>query len=202
MNPIRLFSKWTKTLYSWVLSLASHRFALPSLCVVSLTEASIFLIPPDVLLIAMGAEKPKKALKYAFYCTFFSVIGALLGYLLGAFVWDYIDNYVYRVLFSKETVDLVKDAFHKNTFNAIFISAFTPIPFKAFTIIGGTLGVPLIPFIFGSIIGRSLRYFLIGGLFFIFGQKAKVYIEKHFEKATIIIGVLIVLGVVCYYLFK
>ena len=202
MNPISLFSKWTKKLYDWVLSLASHRFALPSLCAVSLTEASIFLIPPDVLLIAMGAEKPKKALKYAFYCTIFSVLGAILGYLLGAFVWGYIDDYVYRFLFSEETVGLVKDAFHKNTFTAVLLAAFTPIPFKAFTLIGGTLSVPWVPFILGSIVGRSLRYFLIGGLFFIFGQSVKVYIEKHFEKATLIIGILTILGVVCYYFFK
>ncbi len=202
MNPISFFSKWTKKLYDWVLSLASHRFALPALCVVSLTEASVFLIPPDVLLIAMGAERPKKALRYAFYCTLFSVIGALLGYVLGAFVWNYIEGYVYTFLFSKENVELVKELFHKNTFTAVLLAAFTPIPFKAFTIIGGTLGVPLVPFILGSIVGRSLRYFLIGFLFFIFGQSVKVYIEKHFEKATLIIGALIILGVFCYYFFK
>ena len=202
MNLLGFFNRWIRKLYDWTLSLAGHRFALPALCIVSLTEASIFLIPPDVMLIAMGAKLPKKALKYAFYCTVFSVIGALLGYLLGAFVWGYIENYVYNFLFSKDQVNMVKELFHKNTFEAVLLAAFTPIPFKAFTLIGGTLSVPLVPFILGSIVGRSLRYFLLGFLFFIFGEGIKVYIDKHFEKATLIIGILMVLGVFCYYMFK
>ena len=121
MKIFNYFSKIFKKLYDWTLSLAGHKFALPSLCLVSLTEASIFLIPPDILLIAMGAERPKKALNYAFYCTLFSVIGALLGYALGAFVWNYIEQYVYNFLFSKEKVELVQNLFHKNTFYCDFV---------------------------------------------------------------------------------
>ncbi len=188
-------------LYEWTMGLSNTKVALPALCIVAFTESSFFLIPPDVLLIAMGASQPKKALTYAHWCTLFSVLGALFGYLLGFMFWTVIEDFFFAYILTQEQFQKVQLLFQSNTFTAIVLAAFTPIPFKVFTVVGGMLHVPLLPFVLGSIVGRGLRYYLLGGLFFIFGEKIKVYVERHFEKATLLIGLIFVL-ILIYYYFK
>jgi membrane protein YqaA with SNARE-associated domain len=185
-------------MYEWTMKWSEHKFAVPILCLLSFVEASFFLIPPDVLLITMSAVKPRKALYYAFYTTLFSVLGALFGYWIGMTIWEHVQGYFFAYIFTPEQFEFVKSQFDENTFLAIVIAAFTPIPFKAFTVIGGILSAPLAPFILGAIVGRSGRYFMLSGLFFIFGEKIKEQIDKHFEKATLIIGALFVLIVAVY----
>ena len=183
----------------WLLSFTDTKFAVPILCVVAFTESSFFLIPPDIFLIAMGANKPKKALFYAHLCTFFSVLGGLFGYLLGFMFWSVLQEYFFAYIATQEQFETVQSLFQKNTFTAILLAAFTPIPFKVFTVMGGVLQAPLIPFILGAIIGRGMRYYALGLLFFIFGEKIKVYIEKHFERATLILGIILILIIAYYY---
>ena len=185
-------------LHTWVMSLAYTKFALPALCIVAFIEASFFLIPPDVLLIVMGASQPRKALIYAHWCTIFSVLGSLFGYLLGFLFWAILKDYFFEYILTQEQFQTVQSLFQANTFTAILLAAFTPIPFKVFTVTGGVLQVPLLPFLLGTIIGRGLRYYILGGLFFVFGDHIKVYVEKHFEKATLILGLLFILALIYY----
>lgn len=49
-------------------------------------EASVFPIPPDVLLIAMALGRPDLALRFATICTAGSAVGAVLGYGIGMFL--------------------------------------------------------------------------------------------------------------------
>ena len=109
---------------------------------------------------------------------------------------------------TEQQFETVQALFQKNTFTAILLAAFTPIPFKVFTVMGGVLQAPLIPFLLGAIIGRSMRYYTLGLLFFIFGEKIRVYIERHFERVTLILGIVLIIGyhlllfAMIYYLFK
>ncbi len=191
-----------RKLYDWVLGWAEHKWAVPALCVVSFTESSFFLVPPDVLLIAMGTSRPKRAFLYAFWTMFFSVLGALFGYYIGMVFWDSVKEYFFEYLFTQAQFDLVKLKFDDATFFVMFSAALTPIPFKAFTVFAGTLGAPILPFVLGSIAGRSIRYFLLAGLFFVFGEKIKDYVDKHFEKVTIRITLLFGLLILVYWYIK
>ena len=194
------FFKKMRHFSEWLMSFTDTKFATPILCTVSFTESSFFLIPPDIFLIAMGAHQPKKALTYAHFCTFFSVLGGLFGYLLGFMFWSAFQDYFFAYIATQEQFETVQSLFQANTFTAILLAAFTPIPFKVFTVLGGVLHAPLIPFILGAIIGRGLRYYTIGLLFFIFGEKIRFYIEKHFERVTLIFGIALIIIITCYYL--
>ena len=202
MQITKKLSEWTHRTYDWVIGWSEHKWALPVLCAISFTEASFFLIPPDILLIALAAGKPKRALIYAFWTTVFSVLGGLFGYWIGMTFWIYVKDYFFTYAFNETQFLLVQKYFQENTFTAIVIAAFTPIPFKAFTVVGGVLGAPLIPFILGSIFGRGARYFLLGVLFFLFGDKIRHFVEKHFERVTILITIVGVAAVVLYWYLK
>jgi undecaprenyl-diphosphatase len=147
------------------------------------------------MLLPMSYFNNKKAIKYAFITTFASVIGGVLGYLIGIFINKEIipPKLVIGTVISEMTFYKVRDLYRENVFLAIFVSALTPIPYKAFTIAGGYFQVALLPFILGSFLGRGMRFFSEALLFYVFGPTIKPFVDKNFEKLTILIALLIIL---------
>jgi len=157
----------------------------------------VFPIPPDPLLIAIGLANPGSAIWLAILVTVGSVIGAVLGHWLGRKV----GRPVLRRLISESKITRVEAMFNKYGAWAILIAAFTPIPFKVFTILAGVMNLEMRPFIIASIIGRGARFLTIGILIFIFGESIQSFIDDNFEIVTIIGGLLFVLAVIGYLVF-
>jgi len=61
-----------------------------------------------------------------------------------------------------------------NNFLVIFTAAFTPIPYKVFSITAGVFQINLPIFIIASILGRGGRFIIIGLLIRFFGEPIKV----------------------------
>jgi len=150
-------------LYGRVMQWSRHKYATYWLALVSFTESSCFLIPPDVMLAPMSLAKPNKAWFYAGLTTITSVAGGLLGYLIGSFAFEIIEPWLVSLNYM-HAYQVAESWFEQWGFWAIFLAGFTPIPYKIFTIASGALGMALIPFIIGSTIGRGLRFFLVAGL--------------------------------------
>ena len=190
-NPLR-------KLYFWTLHWADTKYALPALFSIALIESSFFPIPPDILLIAMCFAVPRKWAIYAFWCTTASVLGGILGWAIGWGFWDITKDFFYRIIpgFTPEVFAQVTEFYQGGAFWAILIAAFTPIPYKVFTIASGVFGVNISTLIFASLLGRGMRFFIVAGLICGLGPRVKPFLEKHFEKATLLCILLIVLGFV------
>jgi membrane protein YqaA with SNARE-associated domain len=150
-------------MYTHVMQWVRHRYATYWLVLVSFTESSCFLIPPDVMLAPMSLAKPEKAWFYASLTTVSSVLGGLLGYLIGSFSFQIIEPWL-QPLGYMDAYQLAEIWFEQWGFWAIFLAGFTPIPYKIFTIASGVAGMALLPFVVGSTIGRGMRFFLVAGL--------------------------------------
>jgi membrane protein YqaA with SNARE-associated domain len=98
--------------------------------------------------------------------------------------------------FTPENFAKVEQKYQENAFVAIFGAAFTPIPFKIFTIASGALEVPLGTLVAASIVGRGMRFFLVAAAIFFLGPRVKLWIDRYFEIASLAFFALIVLGVV------
>jgi hypothetical protein len=55
------------------------------------------------------------------------------------------------------------------------------------------MGMEIVPFVLFSILGRGLRFFMVGGFFFWFGENARIFIERYFEWVTIGLSFLLLL---------
>lgn len=150
-------------LYARTMQWARHKYATYWLALVSFTESSFFLVPPDVMLAPMSLAKPEKAWFYAFITTVASVLGGLLGYLIGMFALQMVEPWIVQFGYL-EAYETAQQWFATYGFWAIFLAGFTPIPYKIFTIAAGAVGMLLLPFILGSLIGRGMRFFLVAGL--------------------------------------
>ena len=109
---------WIRRMYLWVLSLADTSYAAPALFGLAFIEAIFFPIPPDVLLLAMGLAKPKRAFLFAGICLVGSVLGGLVGYYLGHSVWETTQEYFFTYVpgVTQEKFGRVQELFQNNAF--------------------------------------------------------------------------------------
>ena len=183
-----------RRLYRWVLHWAETPYGIPALFMIAFAESSFFPIPPDVLLIALAFSIPKKSFRYATICTVGSVLGGIFGWLIGLQFYDTIGVWIITALHYEETFTLVQSYYAKNAFLYILLAAFTPIPYKVFTIGAGVCHIALPVLIIASILGRAGRFFLVGGSIYFFGPRIKPFLEKHLDWATALLAGLALLG--------
>jgi len=191
-------SRWAihRRLYDWVLSLAHTKHATWSLAAISFAESSFFPIPPDVLLAPLCLGKRAKAMFFALVTTVSRVAGAVVGYAIGRFAWDLTQNFLYEYIpgFSEEKFHTVETWYDEWGVWVLFIAAFTPIPYKVFTIAGGVFHQALLPFVLASIVGRGLRFFAVAALFWWIGPRAMPLIDRYFNLLCILFALLLVGG--------
>lgn len=186
-----------RRLYDWVLSLAHSKFSSPALFGLSFAESSVFPIPPDVLQISLTLERRERAFYYAFITLLGSVLGAMLGYYIGYALWNNtpgVSAFFLNHVFSEKLFNDVKLRYQEHGFWIVFTAAFTPIPFKVFTITAGVAKINFMSFVLASIVGRAARFFLVGGLLYWFGPPMKRFIDKYFNLLTLAFTVLLIGG--------
>lgn len=187
-----------RRLYDWVLSWADSRYGTLALFLISFAESSFFPIPPDVLQIALSVSRPKRAFYYAAVSAVASVLGGIFGWLIGFAFWQTCGDFFLAVVpgLSAERVAHVGELYRENAFWSILAAAFTPIPYKVFTVSAGIFHqyVSLQTLIWASILGRSARFFLVATAIYFCGPPVRKLLEQKLELITLGLFVLVVLG--------
>ena len=161
---------------------------------ISLIESIIFPIPVDPFLAGLALAAPKKAFKFALFCTVGSVIGGVIGWLLGYFVGPSIENILLNIpWFTEEKFKSVKLAYNENGMLVIFLGAFTPLPYKIITVTSGMAGINIFGFILMSLVGRGIRFFVVAYLVKFFGMPALLFLQKHLLLFSSIFGIVIII---------
>jgi len=170
-----------RRLYNWTLKWADRPGGAWALFCIALIESSVFPVPPDVLLLALCVGAPRKSFRFACVCAAGSLVGGALGYAIGWGAWHAVKDIFIPHIFSQAVFDKVQHLYQGNAFVAVLTAAFTPIPYKVFTIAAGVFNVSFAAFMLASLVGRSARFFLVAGMIFIFGAKVKELVEKYFD---------------------
>ncbi len=150
---------------------------------VSFIESIFFPIPPDLILIPMILAKKFYWARLALLTTVTSVLGGILGYYLGAFLFSEINIYIIEYGYLND-FNFVKNIFIEYGALVIFISGFTPVPYKIFTITAGFMSVNIFMFIVISIIGRGLRFYLVAYLTNKYRENINLYLSKYLLQIT------------------
>ena len=192
MNPSLLLRR----LYDWVMGLAARENALWALAAIAFIESSVFPIPPDVLLIPMVLAARQKAWRFAATCTIASVLGGLLGYAIGFYLYEgvgrpLLDFYGYAEKFAD-----FQGRYNEWGAWIVFIAGVTPFPYKVITIASGVTQLDLPTFVVASVLARGLRFFLVAGLLWYWGEPIKEFIERYLGLLTVLFCVLLLGGFV------
>jgi len=178
-----------KSIYDWTMRKAASERAPQALFGVSFVESSFFPIPPDVMLVPMVLANREKAWWFATLATIGSVIGGAFGYAIGYFFFEALGEPILR-LYGKA------DSFHTFTqwFNdwgvwIIIGKGMTPFPYKVLTIAAGVAHMPFLQFMAASVVARAMRFYLVAGLLYYFGEPIREFIEK---RLTLVLTVLLI----------
>ena len=187
-----------KNIINLLIEKAKHNAAKSSadkiLGFISTIESIIFPIPVDPFLAGLTLAAPKKAFKFALFCTVGSVIGGVIGWLLGYIVGPSIENILLNIpWFTEEKFKAVKLAYNENGMLIIFLGAFTPLPYKIITVTSGMAGINIFGFILMSLVGRGIRFFVVAYLVKFFGMPALLFLQKHLLLSSSIFGIVIII---------
>ena len=186
-----------ETLSAWAVRHAEGKNSKWWLFGISFAESSFFPIPPDVLLVAILMTKERaRAFYYASITTAGSVLGGLFGYAIGYFLFQTVGVWLVHTYHLDTQMVTVKKLFADNAFFAIFVAAFTPIPYKVFTIAGGLFGISIPTFIVASILGRGGRFFAVATVMKYFGGHISRLFYEYFNLLSLV--TVIILGIVLY----
>jgi membrane protein YqaA with SNARE-associated domain len=183
-----------RRLYDWVLHWAETPYGTWALFLLAFCESSFFPIPPDILLIALAVAAPKKSFRYALVCSVGSVLGGCFGYLIGWRFMETIGNKIILFYDFGDKFNYIKYLYQSYDAWAVGVAGFTPIPYKVFTISAGAFRINFPVFFFASLVSRSARFFLVGGLIYRFGPRIQAFIERYFNILAIAFTVLLIAG--------
>jgi len=166
--------------------------SLTYLKVLSFIESIFFPIPTDVLLAPMVLSKRHNWINIALIASIWSVLGGIVGYFLGFYLFELIEPYLHQL--GKHNQYLIaKSSFKEYGIVFLFISAFTPIPYKIFTITAGVLNYNLLFFIIISFIGRSARFLLVSFICEKYDEQILNMINKYLLYIAIIVLTILVI---------
>lgn len=183
-----------RRLYDWTMNLAAHARAKYALFAVAFAESSFFPIPPDVMLIPMVVANRAKAWLFATITTVGSVTGGVAGYLIGYFLFDQVGKPILEFYGKTEALDQFAAWFNEWGPAIVVVGGLTPFPYKVVTITAGVVGMPLLPFLLWSIVGRAPRFFMVAGLLYYFGPPIREFIERRLVLVTTLFAILLVGG--------
>lgn len=189
-----------KNLYERAILWAAHPLASYFLTFLSFIEAIFFPIPPETMLAPMSLARPKKAFWFASLSLFGSMTGMFIGYAIGHYFIDLAMPFIDKMGYAAQFEDIKQQAAN-NGFWLLLLAGFTPIPFKIFTLASGAVGMPLLPFFFGALIGRGKRVYLVAAAISMGGEKAEAKLRQYIEPIGWTALVLFI-GVIAYLLLK
>jgi membrane protein YqaA with SNARE-associated domain len=178
-RPVK--QSWYRRLYLRVEALSSSKHALAAMLVVSVIDGSVFPIPPFALLVPMVLAQPQKWVKYAVLGTIASLFGGLIGYWLGTLInagavsFLNIDLNVRVERFGVNGT--VGELLGQNFWVLSLLCSVLPTPFKVVAIGSGMVSVPLDRFLLAAIIGRTVRFFAVGGVMRFVGPTARKWLR-------------------------
>jgi len=184
-----MISEWLTIIEEWLID-----YGVIGLILVSFTDSAFSPIIPEVMLIPMGIAAPEKVWLYAFYTTVSSILGALLGWYIG----KKLGRPVLLKFIKVDKIEKVEYYFERYGAMAILIAAFTPVPYKVFTVFSGISKMRIKTLVFWSILGRGGRFFLEAAIIAALGARAKPFIEENFALLTLGIGVLAAIAFIVY----
>ncbi len=182
--------------YDRLLAVAAGPNAVWWLFAVAFAEASVFPVPPDLLLIPMVVAAPRRAWALALVCTAGSVLGGILGWVIGAELFERVALPIARLYHAENALLRFAARFREYGLEVVLIKGLTPIPYKIVSIAAGAAHFSLALFIVASAITRGVRFFLIAGLLRRFGAPVRDFVERRLTLATSVVAIAIVAGFV------
>lgn len=178
--------------------LLRSRYGLWALAWLSFVESALLVpIITDPFLIAYILSDKKSVYKGVLVTLAASVLGGIFAYALAFSFYEVIaERYLVGVI--GEQFYTIVDQLQGGTFVVTLLGAITPIPYTLVAFGAGFMKGNFILFLIASILGRGVRYALVGWATYMFGETALAMIRKR----MIVISIVCVIGALIYFFLQ
>jgi membrane protein YqaA with SNARE-associated domain len=174
----------------------------PGLFLIAFLDSSFLSFPEvnDLLIVLLVINHPERMVFYATMSTLGSITGCLALYYVGRRGGTALLEKRFKGGKAEHAANLMR----RYGAMALIVPALLPppAPFKIFVLMGGVAHIPLRTFIWAIGVGRGVRYFGEGILAVLYGRQALDYIHENGRTVGLVLGVLVLVGGVAYYLWK
>jgi membrane protein YqaA with SNARE-associated domain len=154
-------------------------FGAPGLFLVAFLDSSFLSLPEisDLLVVTMVTHHKARALLY--------IVAATLGSLAGCLVIYYIGHKggeaVVHKRFTPHTVERTMNSLRRHGIMAVLVPSLLPppMPFKVFVFLAGGAGISVGKFIAAVLIGRGIRFLVLGVLAIQYGERVLKYMHEN-----------------------
>lgn len=151
-----------------------------------------FPILNDLFVFWLSVRRPEHMFFYATMTALGSILGCLVIYLLAKRGGEA----MLRRNARPAQVERILRWYERYKFLTIAVPAVLPppAPFKVFIISAGVLQVRLGHFLTAVVLGRGVRYFLVGFLAVRYGEEGITFISENFLQVSLLAAVLVAVG--------
>jgi len=182
--------RWKDHIKEYLVKNADHTRTLFWYDLMIFFETTIFPIPPDFWQIALTLSKPKRWKLFFIHSLVASVLGGVFAYGVGFWLFDSYGLKIVSIFNLGKELESLVSFFQYATFWSVLVAAFTPVPYRVFTISAGLFHANIFLFVVASIIGRGCRFLIVGFVTSYFGNKYADKIFRHFNIFALAIGIL------------
>lgn len=191
----------TTKIYNWATEKANSTKAPLWIGLLFFLELFL-LLPLDAVLMFFCLQNPRKTFLYISIAAVMSTISGVIGYLLGHFLWDLIGPYVVPHLISTAFFERISNHLEAYSGWAVFLGSLLPFPLKAISLASGAFHLSLTGFIASMFAARLLRFALLGSAMLFWGEKAKIFLDKHFHNISLAIGIKIAAAILFFWVLS
>lgn len=168
-----------KRLYYWLGQQVQHPYAAWLFAGLVFIEG-FFFVPVNTLLSIFCLNHRKQAFFYATIASLASFGGSFAGYFIGAGLWKLLGQALINCLSSPDYFMWMIDQYRINQVWAAWCGGFLPIPYKMVTISAGFCQVPVLFFVMYASMARTLRFFAIATILYVWGEWIAQIIDRYF----------------------
>ena len=174
-------------MWAWFEAQMQTRYAERWLAVYSFFEAVILPFPTDIFLALMVFANRARAVWLTILTTLSSLAGAIVLFFITVFFNEVILQSLIQSAGLEESVVQASAAIQGVAFVAIFLAAFTPIPYTPAIIAAALLNVNFGVFVLASIAGRGIRYSVVSLFVYFFGIALLPRLKRVSTVATAVV---------------
>lgn len=202
LGTLKVVRAMVNARWGWFQEKAQTRHAEAWLGTYSFLESLILPFPTDPFLAVMVYANKNRWVWLAFFTTVTSLLGAIVGYTAAYFLYDILAAPLASLLGITNQVQSLSNTLSNYTFAATFVGAFTPVPYTPVILAAGFFKANFFLFLLASLLGRGIRYSLVGVFVHFFGVSIVPKLGKWANIITLGAIVLGSLGILFILLFK
>ena len=171
-------------LKDWTVRNAKSPYAGAFLFVYALAESIFSPFPIEIVQTPLTIVRPRRWLYFSLVAAVATFLGGIAGFVIGMLFFDVLGDPLVKFYGFEDQLLKATTLLERHVFAATFIAAFTPIPWKIFTVGAGLLAAPLAPFLAAAAIGRTLRFVMFGYIVRMWGGAAARTAFRNFTLVT------------------